>query len=166
MQMSATRHSSMVSMVLTAALASSGSGSGVFAVATCTGGVSGGRICDGSGNAAQMIDSGSSEAAVVSVDMLFTDSATVATSALATAVLLTALACGASARSALAVRAGARRSSIGTVPAFSMLAEPRPAVRVTTQLARTTVPHNAAPTVANRRGFIIRSPPKAPPEPC
>src|ERR1700736_4002816 len=97
MQMSATRHWSTFSMVLTVALASSGTGSDVFASATCTGGVSGGRICDGSGNAAQMIDSSSSEAAVVSVAIPFTGSATVATSALATAMSLAAVACGASA---------------------------------------------------------------------
>ena len=64
-------------------------GSGVFAVATCTGGASGGSICDGSGNAASTIDSGSSEAAVLSAAVPVTDSAAVATSALATSALAT-----------------------------------------------------------------------------
>src|SRR6266852_5313846 len=162
MQISATRHSSRISMELTASLASFGTGSGVLAVANCTGGVSGGSICDESGDAASTIDSGSSEAAVVSVAVPVPDSAAVATSALATAALPIAVACGASASSASAVRDGARRSSIGTAPVFSMPAEPKPASQATTQPARTTVPHNAAATVANRRGFMIPSPPKAP----
>src|SRR5438105_12366601 len=112
MQMSATRHSSRISMELATSLASFGTGSGVLAVATCTGGVSGGSICDESGNAASTIDSGSG-AAIVSVAVPVTDSATVATSALATAALPIAVA---SASSATAVRDGARRSSIGTAP--------------------------------------------------
>src|SRR5438067_13674440 len=85
-----------------------------------------GSICDESGNAATMIDSGLSEAAVVSVSVPVTGSAAVATSALATAALATALlataalataalpiavAGGATASSASAVRDGARRSS-------------------------------------------------------
>src|SRR5260370_29096733 len=66
MQMSATRHSSGISMELTASLTSFGTGSGVLAVATCTGGDSCGGICDQLGNMASTIDSPLSEAAVVS----------------------------------------------------------------------------------------------------
>src|SRR5712675_3259202 len=154
MQTSATTHPSTISMELTASLTSFGTGSGVLAVATCTGGVLGGSFCDESGNAATTF--GSSEAAVVSVAVPVTDSAAVVTPALATAALPIAAACGASASSASAVRDGARRSSIGTAPVFSIPAEPKPTSQATTQLARTTVPHNAAATVANRRGFMIR----------
>src|SRR5580704_10870115 len=139
----------------------------------CTGGKSADSVCDGSGNAATTIDSGLSEAAVVSVAVP-AGSAAVATSALATAAFATtvlattalpiAIACGSSA--SLAVAAGdAARSSIGTAPVFSMPAEPKPASQATIHPARTIVPHNAA-TVADRRGFMIPSPPKAPPEPC
>src|SRR5438105_12050073 len=91
MQISATRHSSRISTESTASLASFGTGSGVLVVVTCTGGVSGGSICDESGNAATMIDSGLSEAAVVPVAVPVTGSAAVATSALATAALATGL---------------------------------------------------------------------------
>jgi hypothetical protein len=76
-----------------------------------------------------------------------------------------AVAWGASASSASAVRDGAR-SSIGTAPVFSIPLEPQPASQATTQPARATVAHNGAATVANRRGFMIPSSPKAPPEPC
>src|SRR5437879_6053847 len=114
MQISATGHSSRVSMVFTASLASFGTGSGVFAVATCTGGVSGGSICDESGSAASTVDTGLSEAAIVSVAVAVTDSVAIATSALATATLPIAVACGASANSASAVRDGVRGSSIDT----------------------------------------------------
>ena len=82
-------------MELTASLASFGAGSGVLAVATSTGGVSGGSICDDPGNAASTIDSGSPEAAVVSMAVPVTDPAAVTTSALATAALPIAVACGA-----------------------------------------------------------------------
>src|SRR5260370_9114439 len=133
MQISATRHSWRMSMELTASLASFGTGSGVLGGGTCLGGVSGGRICDESGNAASTIDSGSSEAAVVSVAVPVTDSAAVATAALATAALPIAVACGATASSASAVRDDARRSSIGTAPVFSMPDEPKPASQATTQ---------------------------------
>ena len=51
---------------------------------------------------------------------------------------------------------GVRRSSIGITPALSMPEEAKPEDQAMTQAARTTVPHNAAPTVANRRGFMIR----------
>src|SRR6266536_3098476 len=157
MQISTTRHSSRISTEFTASLASFGTGSGVLAVATCTGvvsggSVSGGSICDGSGNAAMTIDCGSSEGAVVSMAACVTDSAAVATSALAIATLLIAVACGASAGAASAARDGARRSSIGTAAVISMPAEPKPASQATTQPARTTVPHNAAATFGNRRG--------------
>src|SRR5260370_11666241 len=98
MQVSATRHSSRISMRLTASLASFGTGSGSLAVVTGTGGVSGGSICDESGNAATTIDSGSPEAAVAAVPI--TGSVAVPTSALATATLAIAavpiaVACGA-----------------------------------------------------------------------
>src|SRR5437762_6450182 len=159
MQMSATRHSSRISTESTASLASFGTGSGVLAVVTD--GVSGGSICDESGNAATTIDSGLSEAAVVSVAVPVTGSAAVATSALATAALATAalpiaVAGGATASSASAVRDAARRSSIGTAAVISMPAEPKPAIEATTQPARTTVPQDTAATVANRRAFMIR----------
>src|SRR5258705_2292055 len=89
MQMSTTRHSSTISMVLTAvSLTSVGTGSGVFAVASCTGGVSGGRIGDGSGNAASTVDAGSTEATtIVSGAVSVTGAAAIATSPLATAAL-------------------------------------------------------------------------------
>src|ERR1700730_13160624 len=170
LQVSATRDSSRTSMELVASLASFGTGSGVLAVAICTGGDWGGSTCGELGNAAHMIDSGSSETAVVSLAVPVTDSTAIATSALATstlttAALLIAMVCGAFANSTSAAREAARRSSIGTAPVCSMPAEPKPASQAITQPARTTVPHAAAP-VANRRGFIIPSPPKAPPEPC
>src|SRR5260370_34583095 len=117
MQVSATRHSSRISMQLTASLTPFGTRSDGFAVATCTGGKSAGSICDGSGNAATTIDSGSSEAAVVSAAVPVTGSAAVpvtgsaavttsalATAALATAALPIAIACDLSASPALAVR--------------------------------------------------------------
>src|SRR6266702_3427934 len=161
MQMSATGHSSRVSMVFTASLASFSTGSGVFAVATCTGGVSGGSTCGESGKAASTIDLGGSEAAVVSAAVPVTNSATAAASALATALLPDAVACGASTTSA--VRDGDGWSSIDTAPVFSMPTEPTPVSEATTQPARPTVPHKAVVTCANRREFMIPSPP---PEPC
>src|SRR6266404_5075365 len=137
-----------------------------------------GSICDGSGNAATTIDSGLSEAAVVSVAVPVTGSAAVATSAaaapaaaalataaLATAALAIAFACGSSASLALAAREAAP-FSIGTAPVFSVPAEPKPASQPTMTPARTSDPQNAGATVVNRRGFMIPSPPKAPPEPC
>src|SRR6266403_2564934 len=189
MQISATRHSSRISTESTASLASFGTGSGVLAVVTGTAGVSGGSICDESGNAATTIDSGLSEAAVseaavVSVAVAITGSVAVATSALATAALAIAVlaiaglaiaglataasataalpiavACGATASSVSAVTDGARRSSTGTAAVISMPAEPKPASEAATQPARTTVPQDAAATVANRRAFMIPSPP-------
>src|SRR5712671_7135534 len=98
MQVSATRHSSRISMRLTASLTPFGTRSDGFAIATCTGGKSAGSICDGSGNAATTIDSGLTEAAVVSVAVPVTGSAAVATSAPAAA----APAAAASAAAALA----------------------------------------------------------------
>src|SRR5258706_11809237 len=154
MQISATRHSSRISTELTVSLTSFGTGSSVLAVATCTGGVLGGSICDESGNAASTIDSGSSEVAVVPVAVPVTDLAAVATSALGTAALPIAVGRGAFANSASAARDGARRSSIEIAPAFSMPTEPKPASQATTQPARTTDPHNSAATVANCRGFM------------
>src|SRR6266849_9651203 len=112
MQISANRHSSRISMELTASLTSFGTASDGFAVATCTGGRSAGSICDGSGNAASTIDSGSYEATVLPVAIPVTDSAAVATSVLATEALPIAVAFGASPSSALALR-DAARSSIG-----------------------------------------------------
>src|ERR1700738_3598145 len=97
MQTSIAGHSSGTSMGLTASLASLGTGSDVLAVVTCTGGVSGGSIFrDELFNSAPAIDSGSSEAAVVSVAVPVTDSAAVATSALPPAALSIAVARGAS----------------------------------------------------------------------
>src|SRR5207253_2850073 len=134
-----------------------------------------GSICDGSDNAATTIDSGLSEAAVVSVAVPVTGSAAVATSApaaaasaaaaLATAALAIAIACGSSASLALAAREAAP-FSIGTAPLFSVPAEPKPANQPTITPARTSDPQNAGASVVNRRGFMIPSPPKAPPEPC
>src|SRR5207342_559107 len=118
MQLSATRHSPRISMELTSSLTSFGVGSDMLAVATCTGGDSGGSICDESGNAASTIDFGSSEAGVVSAAVLVIDSAAVATSALPTTVLPVAR--GVSASSASAMRYGVRRSSIDTAPVFLM----------------------------------------------
>ena len=96
----------------------------------CTGGKSADSVCDGSGNAATTINSGLSEAAVVSVAGPAAGSAAVATSALATAAFATmalaiAIACGSSAVLALAAREAAR-SSIGTAPEFSILAVAKP----------------------------------------
>src|SRR5947208_14107328 len=68
-----------------------------------------------------------------------------------------AVACGASTTSA--VRDGEGWSSIDTAPAFSMPTEPTPVSEATTQPARPTVPHKAVVTCANRRGFMIPSPP-------
>src|SRR6185369_6988425 len=88
-------------------------------------------ICDGAGNAATTIDSGLSEAAVVSVAVPVTGSAAVATSAPAAAALATAalpigIACSSSASLALAVK-DAARFSIGTTPLFLLPPEPKPA---------------------------------------
>src|SRR6478752_5782196 len=117
-------------MRLTASLTSFGTRSDGFAVATCTGGVSGGSICDGSGNAATTIDSGSSEAAVVSAAIAVTDSTAAATSALAITGLPIGIACGLSASLALAAR-DAARFSMGTAWVFLMPAEPKPASQAT-----------------------------------
>src|SRR5438552_10368259 len=155
MQASAAGHSSRISMELTASLALLGTGSGVLAVATCTGGVSGGSVWDESVKPASTFDCGSSEAAVVSVAVPLADAAALATSALPTAALPIAVACGAFACSASAVRDDARRSTNGAGPVFSMPAEPKPPSQATTQPASTTVGHNTTATVANRRGFMI-----------
>ena len=153
MQLSATRHSSRISMELTASLTPFGTGSGVLAVATCTGGVSGGSVCDESVIAASTIDFGSSEAALVSMAVPVTDTAA-ATPAIPTAGLPITVAWAASASSTSAVRDAARRSTIAAAPVFSIPAEPKPASQATTQPA-ITVWHNTAAAVANRRGFMI-----------
>src|SRR5947207_981100 len=147
-----------------------------------------GSICDGSGNAATTIDSGLSEAAVVLVAVPVTGSAAVATSApaaaapaaaapaaaapaaaasaaSASAALAIAIACGSSASLALAAREAAP-FSIGTAPVSSVPAEPKPASQPAITPARTISTQNAGASVVNRRGFMIPSPPKAPPEPC
>src|SRR5260221_14325278 len=73
----------------------------VSIVAACTGGRSAG-ICDGSGNAASTIDSGSYEATVLPVAIPVTDSAAAPTSGLATEALPLAVAFGAAPNPALA----------------------------------------------------------------
>src|ERR1700730_7604964 len=148
MQGSATRHSSRISMEFTVSLVSLGAASGVFGVATCTGGVSGGSICDESVNAASTIGFGSSEAAVVSVAVSLTDSAAFATSTLPIPALPIAVGCGASAKSA--VRDGTRRSRVGAA-VFSVPVEPKLARQATN-----AVSHNTAATDANS-GFMIPS---------
>src|SRR6266487_2404399 len=141
MQISATRHSSGVSMELNASFAEPCTGSGVLACATCTDGVSGRGIGRGSGKAASRI----------------------ATLVTATPCSPVAVACGASMGSALAVADVAQLPSVGAA-VFSMPEEPKRAGPPATQPARTTVPQ----TAANRRGLNTPSPPvssKAPPEP-
>ena len=120
----------------------------MLAVATCTGGVSGGRICDESVNAASTIDFGSSEAAVVSVAVSVTDSAAFATSTLPTPALPIAVGCGVSASSKSAVRDGTRRSRVGAA-VFSVPVETKLATQATN-----AVSHNTAATDANS-GFMI-----------
>src|SRR3954451_15891288 len=121
---------------------------------SCAGGKWADSVCGGPGKAATTIDSGLSEAAVVSVAVPATGSAAVATSAPAAAPFPIGIACGSSASLALAVR-DAARFSIDTAPVFLMPAEPKPASQPTIHPARTTVPQNAGATVANRRGFMI-----------
>src|SRR3979490_2374032 len=113
----------------------------------CTGGKSADSVCDGLGNAATTIDSGLSEAAVVSVTIPAAGSAAVATSSLATEAFATtalaiAIACGSSASLALAAREAAP-FSIGTAPVFSVPAEPNPASQPTMTPARMSDPQNA-----------------------
>ena len=104
--------------------------------------------------AASTIDFASSEAALASVAVPITDSVA-ATPVISTAALPITVAWDASASSASAVRDAARRSTIGAAPVFSIPAEPKPASQATTQPAITTVWHNTAAAVANRRGFMI-----------
>src|SRR3954470_18363888 len=135
---------------------------------SCTGDKSADSVCDGSGNAATTIDAGLSEAAVVTVAAPAAGSAAVATStpataAFATTALAVAIACDSTACPALAARAAAP-FSIGTAPVFPVPAEPKPASQPTRTPARTSDPQNAGATVVNRRGFMIPSPPKTPPE--
>src|ERR1700686_1002315 len=135
---------------------------------SCTGGKSADSVCDGSGNAATTIDSGLSEAAIVSVAVPGAGSAGVAASVVATAAfaataLAIAIACGSSSSLALVAREAAP-FSIGTASVFSVPAELKPASQPTMTPARTSDPQNAGATVVNRRGFMIPSPPKAPPK--
>src|SRR5882757_3673783 len=112
MQLSVTWHPSRISRELIASR-SLGTRSDVLAAAG-TGGVSGGSVCDGSADATFTNDSGSSEAAVVSV--LVTNSAAAATSALPIGALLVSVAGGgAYAKPKSAKRNGARRSTIEAV---------------------------------------------------
>src|SRR5258705_13968526 len=147
MQMSVTRHPSRISMEL-AASKSLGTKSDVLAVATCTGGVSDASVCDESAKASFTYDSGSSEAAVVSV--LVTKSAAIATSALPTAALPVSIAGGAYAGPKSARRNGSRWSTIEAVVS-SMPAELK-ASQATTQPAKST-----AATISNRRAFMIHA---------
>src|SRR5215475_6271399 len=149
-------------MEFAAAPASPGTESGACAGATCTGAVSGGSTCAGSVSAATTIESGSTDAtgaavaAVVSVVVpVITGSAVVATSGSSTALLAIVIAPDASASSALAEKAGAPRSMIGSAPLLSMSAEPKPASPAMTKPARKVGRRNAAETIANRREFMI-----------
>src|SRR5258705_6117434 len=85
-----------------------------------------GSICDGSGNAATTIDSGLSEAAVVSVAVPVTGSAAVATSALAalaaTALATTALATTAFEATAFAITALANGIAFGSFASLAVAA--------------------------------------------
>src|SRR4029077_16679506 len=142
MQLSTARHSSAISMELTAPLTSSVTGSDVLSAATCTGHDSG-SIWEEAGDATSTIDSGSAHAAMLSVAVSLTNSVVGGTSALTKAALATAAlpisgAGGVAASWASAVGDGARRSSIGIAPAFSMPAEPKWEGQATTQAARTT----------------------------
>ena len=127
---------------------------GSAAIATCTDGVS----SDCFGDAASTRGSGLSGAAV--------GSAAVATSTLATTALFVAVASRASATSAPAVRVAAQRSAAGPVPALSTPPELRTINEPTAQIARTNVPHTATATFEDRRGSMIPSPPKVPPQLC
>src|SRR5271169_5657423 len=140
MQMSATRHSSRISILLTASLAPLANALGVLAVAACTGGVSGGSICDESVNAASTIDFGSSEAAALSVAIPLTNSAALETSTLPISVLPNAVGGGTSASSKSAASNGARRSRVGAA-VLSMPTEPKPANQATAP-----APHKTAAT--------------------
>src|SRR5215468_3255148 len=138
-------------MEFAAAPASPGTESGACAVAACTGGVSGGSTCAGSVSAATTIESGSTDAtdaAVVSVVVpVITGSAVVATSGSSIALLAIVIAPDASASSALAEKAGAPRSMIGSAPLLSMSAEPKPASPAMTKPARKVGRRNAAETI-------------------
>src|SRR6516164_10285461 len=151
MQTSTARHSSKISIVPIALFPLSGTGSGVFAVAICTTGVCNG-LCGESTEAAWPIVTGS-EAAVVLLAVKTSRAA--ASLELPTAALLVAVARGRLVSSPSADRDGAWLSPTGVAPVSSILAEPKPARPATTQPARTTVGHNAAATVVNRRQFMI-----------
>src|SRR3954469_9579527 len=134
-----------------------------WSIDSCTGGKSADSVCDGSGNAATTIDSGLSEAAVVSVAVPAAGSAAVAPSGPATAafagpVLPIAIAWGSSASLAVAAR-DAALSWIVTARAFSVPAGPKPASQPAIHPAKTTIPQNVGATIVNRRGFMMPSPP-------
>src|SRR6516164_6448192 len=159
MQTSTARHSSKISIEPTAFFPLSGTGSDVLAVATRAAGVCSAGICGKSVECGKLVETawpivtGSSEAAAILV--VVRASAAADASELPAATSLIAVTCGGSVSSALAERGGARRSSPGLAPRFSTLAEPKPARLATTQPARTTVGHNAAAAVVNRRLFMI-----------
>src|SRR3954453_19480740 len=130
---------------------------------SCAGGKSADSVCDGSGNAATTIDSGLSEAAVVSVAVPAAGSAAGATSgpapaAFAGPVLPMAMAGDSSASLAVAAR-DAAPSWIVTARAFSVPAGPKPASQPAIHPAKTTIPQNVGATIVNRRGFMMPSPP-------
>src|ERR1700751_2474370 len=158
MQTSTARHSSKISIGLTAFefaafLPLSGTGSGVLAVATCTVGVCTGGVCGKSVDAAWSIDAGSS--GDVAVLVAIKTSLAAATSELPTAALPTAVACGGSVGTTSAESDGVWWSPIGVAPEFSILAEPEPARLAAPQPAKPTVGQNATATAVNRRRFMI-----------
>src|SRR6185437_13569048 len=127
-----------------------------FAVASCTGGVSGDGAWDESVGATSAIGCCSTGPAVVLVSVTVGAAVAIAalpTPASPTAVLPIAPACGASASCASAARDDVRRPTIGATPVLLMAVEPRPASQAIAGPAKTTA--NAAATVANRRGFEI-----------
>src|SRR5882757_6598722 len=162
MQLSAIWHCSRGSAGRAASLTSSGPGSGVFAVATCTGGGSCGGTCGKSGSAATTIGFGSSGTAVVPAVVSVTDSAAVATASLASAALSFAASCGASANAVSGTIDGAARASISGAPDFSTPAVAKAGCLATAQLAGTSVAYSIDVTVIIRRGSMILSSPKDP----
>src|SRR5712671_4979394 len=153
MQISVTWHPSRISRELIASR-SLGTRSDVLATA-CTGGVSGGSVSDGSADATFTNDSGSSEAAVVSV--LVTNSAATATSALLMgafsalameALLVSVAGGGAYATPKSAKRNGALWSTMEAV--VSLMPAELKANQATTQPAK-----SSAATSSNRRAFMI-----------
>ncbi len=176
------RSRSATSTELAAALASFGAGSAMLTDASSTGGVAAGGIGRGSGKAASALSRSAASTGLAAALASFRTGSAMLTdasgtggvaaggigrgsgkatprlsiSATATPPSPIAVASGASRCSAREVTDVARLSSIGA-PVFSMPSEPGPAsLAAATQLARTTVPHNA-PTTANRRGPITPS---------